>query len=73
MARATDGFGCGQDSLQESSFNVRNSPQISADFNADKCRWNGKNEAGEEVASGTYFYTIRAGEFVAIRKMVIDK
>ena len=35
--------------------------------------WDGKNEAGEEVASGMYFYTIQAGEFRATKKMVIAK
>ena len=33
--------------------------------------WDGKNEAGEQVASGIYFYTIQAGEFAATKKMVI--
>ncbi|MGQ9609157.1 MAG: virginiamycin B lyase family protein [bacterium] len=33
--------------------------------------WDGRNEAGEPVASGAYFYTIRAGDFVTTRKMVI--
>jgi hypothetical protein len=32
--------------------------------------WDGKNEAGEEVSSGVYFYTIRAGDFAAAKKMV---
>jgi len=35
--------------------------------------WNGKNEAGEQVSSGVYFYTIQAGEFIATRKMVVGK
>jgi hypothetical protein len=35
--------------------------------------WNGKNEAGEQVASGIYFYTIQAGAYTATRKMVIAK
>lgn len=34
--------------------------------------WDGKDEAGEPVASGIYFYTIQAGElFTATRKMVV--
>jgi len=32
--------------------------------------WDGKNEAGEKVASGVYFYTIQAGEFIATKKMI---
>jgi hypothetical protein len=35
--------------------------------------WDGKNEAGEEVASGIYFYTIQAGDFTATKKMVVKK
>jgi hypothetical protein len=36
--------------------------------------WDGRNEAGEAVASGIYFYSISAGEdFSATRKMVIKK
>ena len=35
--------------------------------------WNGKNELGETVASGVYFYTLTAGEFAATRKMLILK
>lgn len=35
--------------------------------------WDGKNEAGEEVASGIYFYSVTAGDFSSVRKMVIKK
>ena len=35
--------------------------------------WDGKNEFGESVASGVYFYTFTAGEFNATRKMLIMK
>ena len=35
--------------------------------------WNGKNEAGESVASGVYFYTLTAGDFSATRKLLILK
>ena len=35
--------------------------------------WDGKNEAGESVASGVYFYTLTAGDFTAARKMLIVK
>jgi RNA polymerase sigma factor (sigma-70 family) len=35
--------------------------------------WDGRNEAGEQVASGIHFYTIQAGEFAATRKMVVAK
>ena len=44
--------------------------------------WNGRNEQGERVASGVYFYTlstestrdsVTAGDFTATRKMLIRK
>ena len=42
----------------------------------DKSRaayWDGKNTVGESVASGVYFYTLKAGDFIATRKMLIRK
>ena len=33
--------------------------------------WNGKNNLGEQVASGVYFYTLTAGDYSATRKMLI--
>ena len=35
--------------------------------------WDGRNQFGESVASGLYFYTLTAGEFTATRKMIILK
>ena len=35
--------------------------------------WDGKNESGEPIASGVYFYTLTAGDFFATRKMLIRK
>ncbi len=36
--------------------------------------WDGKNEVGEQVSSGIYFYTIQAGNsFTATKKMAIAK
>ena len=35
--------------------------------------WDGKNEIGEPVASGVYFYTLTAADFTATRKMLIMK
>ncbi|MFC1718338.1 tandem-95 repeat protein, partial [Candidatus Poribacteria bacterium] len=35
--------------------------------------WDGRNEAGEQVSSGIYFYNIQAGEYTATRKMIVRR
>jgi len=35
--------------------------------------WDGRNDVGELVSIGVYFYNIQAGAFTAIKKMVIQK
>jgi len=35
--------------------------------------WDGRNEAGEKVVSGVYFYTFTAGDFVTTKKMVTTR
>ena len=35
--------------------------------------WDGRNEFGEQVASGLYFYTLTAGDFSATHKMLVRK
>ena len=48
----------------------------SAGFYQNRSRaayWDGRNEVGERVASGVYFYTLTAGDFAATRKMLIMK
>jgi hypothetical protein len=35
--------------------------------------WDGRNESGVELGSGTYFYSIRAGEFGEVKSMVYIK
>lgn len=42
----------------------------------DKSRaayWDGRNETGEQVASGVYFFTIQAGDSVVTKKMILKK
>ena len=36
-------------------------------------RWNGKNEFGEDVPSGVYFYRLRADDFSASKKLLLVK
>ena len=33
-------------------------------------QWDGRNEAGQPIASGIYIYQINAGEFVSVRKLI---
>jgi hypothetical protein len=35
--------------------------------------WDGRDDLGEKVSSGVYFYSLRAGEFIATRKLVVVK
>jgi hypothetical protein len=35
--------------------------------------WNGKNDRGERVASGTYLDQLKIGDFTSTRKMVVLK
>ena len=50
--------------------------QRDAGFYASRARaayWDGKNDVGEPVASGVYFYQLRAGDFSATRRMAVVK
>ena len=40
---------------------------------SEAVHWDGRNEAGELVASGVYFYTLQAGDFTATRRMLMLK
>lgn len=33
--------------------------------------WDGRDDSGEKVASGMYFYTLQAGEFKATKRMIV--
>ena len=35
--------------------------------------WDGRNYLGEQVATGIYFYTLKAGDYMATRKLLIRK
>jgi len=55
---------------------ILNLGQKQAGFYLDKERaayWDGKNESGELVPSGIYFYSIKSGDFNAVRKLVVLK
>jgi len=39
----------------------------------ESAHWDGKNESGEKVSSGIYFYSIKMGDFTAIKKMIVQK
>ena len=34
-------------------------------------RWNGRDQAGRTVTSGVYLYQLRAGEYTAVRKLLL--
>lgn len=40
---------------------------------AQAAYWEGTNEFGERVGSGIYFYHLRAGQFVAVKRLIILK
>ena len=47
-----------------------------AGFYTDKERaayWDGRNDNAETVASGVYFYQLRAGDYSQMRRMVVVK
>jgi hypothetical protein len=35
--------------------------------------WNGTNDNGQSVSSGVYFYRMKAGEYISVRRMILMK
>ncbi|MDQ1328085.1 MAG: hypothetical protein QG641_1370, partial [Candidatus Poribacteria bacterium] len=40
---------------------------------ANSAYWDGRDDSGQKVSSGVYFYTIKADNFTATRKMLVQK
>ena len=53
--------------------NLGHQPLGHYDSRSRAAYWDGKNDVGEPVASGLYFYTLTAGDFTATRKLLIRK
>ncbi|HGJ67471.1 TPA: hypothetical protein ENS27_19085 [bacterium] len=55
------------------TLNLGYKPSGSYTSNDKSAYWDGRNEAGEQVSSGIYFYTIQAGDYAATGKMLMLK
>ena len=55
------------------TFDVGHHTAAAYESRSNAIYWDGRNETGEQVASGVYFYTLTAGDFSATRKMLILK
>ena len=55
------------------SIDVGYKPAVVYENRSKAIYWDGRNEFGEGVASGVYFYHLSAGDFSATRKMLILK
>ena len=54
-------------------FNVGHQTASVYESRSQAIYWDGRNEVGDRVASGIYFYTLTAGDYSATRKLVILK
>jgi flagellar hook assembly protein FlgD len=57
--------------LKGNKVNTILNQQISAGFHS--VIWDARNDLGKKVSAGVYIYTIQAGEFRQVRKMVLLK
>ncbi len=55
------------------SIDVGYKPAAVYESRAKAIHWDGRNDFGEQVASGVYFYHLSTGDFSATRKMLIIK
>ena len=53
--------------------NIRTLMNINQTAGYHSIRWDARNDTGEGVAAGMYLFSIQAGEFRAVRKMVLLK
>ena len=55
------------------TIDVGHQPAAAYESRSQAIHWDGRNEIGEQVASGVYFYHLSAGDYSATRKMLILK
>jgi len=55
------------------TLNLGHQPAASYTTKETSAYWDGRNETGEQVSSGVYFYNIQAGKFTATKKMTVQK
>ena len=53
--------------------NIRTLMNMNQNAGYHSVRWDAKNNIGEQVATGMYIYTIKAGDFLSSKKIVLLK